>query len=254
VNELPGGTVTFLFTDIEGSTRLQRELGERWPDVHSRHLRLLRDAVERADGREVDRQGDALFAVFSRARSALTAAADAQRSLLAEVWPGGVEVRVRMGIHTGEPTVGDEGYLGLDVVRAARICSLARGGQVLVSETTRSLVRGGADEPQLQELGRHRLKDFEEPELVFGLVAPGLDAGPPPVAQPEDTKAAALVTRERSLELATRAVAATRDLEGLGETITRQVDEMLARAGFPQRARAEEAPQPSRRRWWQRKR
>jgi class 3 adenylate cyclase len=249
--ELPGGTVTFLFTDIEGSTPLQRQLGGRWVDVHVTYRRLLRDAVARADGREVDTQGDALFAVFSRARSALTAAVDAQRSLVSEAWPEGVEVRVRMGVHTGEPTVAEEGYLGLDVVRAARICSLARGGQVLVSEATRALVRGTGD-VELQELGRHRLKDFDEPELLFGLVAPGLEAGPAPEVRPEDARAGALVSREEGLELAARAMTAARDFEGLGDAISRQVDEVLARAGIPARTPSE--PPPRRTRWWRRKR
>ena len=180
MSELPSGTVTFVFTDIEGSTRLMRELGDDWARAHADHRRLLREAIGRAGGREVDTQGDALFAVFPRARAGLEGAASAQRALQGHDWPDGGELRVRMGIHTGEPTIGEEGYLGLDVVRGARICSAAHGGQVLVSETTRALVRG--DEPEgveLRDLGEHHLKDLEHAERLYQLVA-GHDDLPPP--------------------------------------------------------------------------
>jgi class 3 adenylate cyclase len=256
VAELPSGTVTLLFTDIEGSTQLQRRLGEHWADVHATHRRLLREAVAEADGREVDTQGDALFAVFSRATNGLSAAATAQRSLGAHAWPQEADLRVRMGMHTGEPTVGDEGYLGLDVVRAARICSLACGGQVLVSEATRVLARGEAGDLRLEAVGAHRLKDFDEPEQLFALVAPGLERGPTPAVRPEDAASTALISRAQGLELANRAMAAARDLEGLGDRITREVDEMLAAAGIPPTQPSAKEPdgQPApSRRWWQRR-
>ena len=137
---LPGGTVTFLFTDIEGSTRLLQELGDDYGQVVADHRRLLREIFQAAGGNEVDTQGDAFFYSFPRARDAVRAAVDGQRALAAHEWPRGVDVRVRMGLHTGEPTVGEEGYVGLDVVRAARICSAGHGGQILVSETTRALL------------------------------------------------------------------------------------------------------------------
>jgi class 3 adenylate cyclase len=172
---LPSGTVTFLFTDVEGSTRLMRDLGDRWPQVHATHRRLLREAFAASGGREIDTQGDAFFVAFARARDGINAAAAAQESLRSNEWPDGREVRVRMGLHTGEPAVGEEGYLGLDVVRAARLCAAAHGGQVLLSETTRALLRG--DEPEgveLRDLGEHRFKDLPHPERVYELIAPGL--------------------------------------------------------------------------------
>src|SRR5262249_47078979 len=137
---LPSGTVTFVFTDIEGSTRLLQELGDAYGDVVSAHRRIIRETFGKNDGREMDTQGDAFFFSFGRARSAGDAAVAAQRALSEEEWPLGKDVRVRMGLHTGEPSVGEEGYIGLDVVRAARICSAGHGGQILISETTRALV------------------------------------------------------------------------------------------------------------------
>ena len=174
---LPAGTVTFLFTDIEGSTRLLRELRDAYAGLRADHHRLLRAAAAAHDGREVDTQGDAFFFVFARARDAVGAAAAAQRALAEHPWPPGAEVRVRMGVHTGEPIVGDEGYVGLDVVKAARICAAAHGGQVLLSQTTRALILG--DEPEgvsLLDLGEHRLKDLEQRQPLFQLVLAGLPA------------------------------------------------------------------------------
>jgi class 3 adenylate cyclase len=230
---LPAGTVTFLFSDIEQSTRVMRALGDAWAQAHSDHRRLLREAVRRAGGREVDTQGDAFFAVFGRARDALEAAAAAQRSLRGHAWPGETELRVRMGIHTGEPTIGEEGYLGLDVVRGARICSAAHGGQALVSETTRALVRG--DEPpdvELRDLGEHHLKDLDHPERLYQLVAPGLEtdfAAPRSLdsetAPPLPIPALRIDTRER--ELVEHALATARDFDALGPAIEQRVERML---------------------------
>ena len=131
--ELPRGTVTLLFTDIEGSTRLLKLLGERYAEVLEEHRRILRDAASAYDGREVDTQGDSFFFAFGRANAALGAAVAAQRALAEQDWPDGADVRVRMGLHTGEPAVGDERYVGLGVHRAARIGAVAHGGQVLLS-------------------------------------------------------------------------------------------------------------------------
>jgi class 3 adenylate cyclase len=234
--ELPGGTVTFLFSDIEGSTRLLQALGERWEGALARHNEILRDAFAEAGGREVDRQGDAFFAVFPRARDAVAAAAAAQRALAAEAWPEDEELRVRMGIHTGEPSVGGEGYLGLDVVRAARICSTAQGGQVLISETTRALVRGDLGGLELQDLGEHRLKDIEHPERLFQLAGKGLATDFPVlrgVDRPAPASAPPLPMAGRELELAARAAAAARQLEGLGPRIEQRVQEALAARGVP---------------------
>jgi class 3 adenylate cyclase len=169
VDALPGGTVTFLFSDIEGSTRLLEQLGDRYGDVHRDHRRILRDELQRADGLEVDTQGDAFFFSFTRAKDAVRGAVAAQRALGEHEWPDGSEVKVRMGLHTGEPTVGEEGYVGMDVVRAARICSAGHGGQILLSETTRALV--GNDLPDgavMRDLGEARLKDIQH-ERIFEL-------------------------------------------------------------------------------------
>ncbi|MBA3375665.1 MAG: adenylate/guanylate cyclase domain-containing protein [Actinobacteria bacterium] len=137
---LPSGTVTFVFTDIEGSTALLKRLGGGYGEVLAAHRRIVRETFERADGIEIDTQGDAFFFAFPRARDAVAAAVEAQRAHAAHAWPEDSAVRVRMGLHTGEPSVVEEGYLGLDVVRAARICTAARGGNVLLSGSTRALL------------------------------------------------------------------------------------------------------------------
>jgi predicted ATPase/class 3 adenylate cyclase len=160
VRGLPGGTVTFLFTDIEGSTRLVGELGERYADVLAEHNRLLREAFSRHGGLEVGTQGDSFFVAFTDARSAVAAAGDVQAALV------GGPVRVRIGIHTGEAVVTDEGYVGIDVHRAARIMSAGHGGQVLFSETTRQLL---GEDCELVDLGEHRLKDLCAPHRLFQL-------------------------------------------------------------------------------------
>ena len=162
----PAGTVTFLFTDIEGSTKLLQELGDEYGMVVADHRRILRDAFGSAGGREVDTQGDAFFYSFARARDAVAAAVAGQHALAAHDWPGGAQVRVRMGLHTGEPAVGEEGYVGMDVVRAARICSAGHGGQVLLSETTRALVGGDLPEGvSIRDLGEQKLKDVRAEHL-----------------------------------------------------------------------------------------
>jgi YVTN family beta-propeller protein len=181
MTELPSGTVTFLFTDIEGSTRLLKRLRDRYGDALADHQRIVRQAFENHDGREIDTQGDSFFVAFGRAKDAVAAAADAQRGLAGHAWPESVELRVRMGIHTAEPTVGEDRYVGLGVHRGARICAAGHGGQVLVSQTSRELLR---DDPlpdvSLRDLGPHQLKDLDEPEQLYQLVAPGLrDAFPP---------------------------------------------------------------------------
>ena len=157
-DDLPTGTVTFLFTDIEGSTRLLAELGSRYADALAEHHRLIRAAVGRHGGVEFGTQGDALFVAFSDANDALDAAEDAQRALEAH------ETLVRMGVHTGQPLLTDEGYVGLDVHRVARICAAGHGGQVLVSEATRRAVAR-----ELHALGAHRLKDLGRPEALYQL-------------------------------------------------------------------------------------
>jgi class 3 adenylate cyclase len=169
VSSLPSGTVTFLFTDIEGSTALLRELGDDYAGVLGSERSILRETLGSAGGREIDTQGDAFFFSFTRAREAVAGAVSAQRALAEHEWPDGVTVKVRMGLHTGEPSVGDEGYVGLDVVRAARICSAGHGGQILLSETTRALLGGDVpDGATLRDLGPQQLKDVGE-ERIYQL-------------------------------------------------------------------------------------
>jgi predicted ATPase/class 3 adenylate cyclase len=156
VTELPSGTVTFLFTDVEGSTHLLSELGDAYADVLHDHRRILREAFARHGGVEVDTQGDAFFVAFPRAADALAAARDATEALDGPV-------RVRIGVHTGEPLVTEEGYVGIDVHRAARIAAAGHGGQILVSQSTRDLVGGDG----LRDLGEHRLKDLTSPERIY---------------------------------------------------------------------------------------
>ena len=173
--ELPTGTVTFLFTDVEGSTRLLQRLRDGYGDVLADHRRLLRAAFAEHGGEEIDAQGDAFFVAFRKARDAAFAAAAAQRALAEHRWPDGAELRVRIGLHTGEPSVGEEGYLGLGVHRAARIMAAGHGGQILVSQTTQSLLED--DElPGLafRDLGEHRLKDLDRPERIYQLDVQGL--------------------------------------------------------------------------------
>jgi predicted ATPase/class 3 adenylate cyclase len=161
--DFPTGVVTLLFTDVEGSTRLLQELGDGYGDVLHEHRRRLRAAFAAHHGSEVDTQGDAFFVAFSRASDAVAAAADAQRAL------AGGPIRVRMGLHTGEPRLTDEGYVGLDVHKGARIAAVGHGGQVLLSSTTRALVDAG-----VRDLGTHRLKDLSAPEHIFQLEVDGL--------------------------------------------------------------------------------
>jgi predicted ATPase/class 3 adenylate cyclase len=169
------GTVTFLFTDIEGSTKLVQALGDQYRDVLSAHCRFLRSAIEREGGTEVSTEGDSFFAVFPTAAAGLAATAAAQREIDAAAWPAGTHVRVRMGLHTGEGTLGGEDYIGLDVHRAARIAAAGHGGQIVVSESTRALAEGALPPgTQLRDLGAHRLKDLATPERLFQLDVVGL--------------------------------------------------------------------------------
>lgn len=191
MSALPGGTVTFLFSDIEGSTRLLEQLGDGYAEVHRDHRRILRERLSEAGGQEVDTQGDAFFFSFARAKDAVSGAVSAQRELAAHEWPDGLDVKVRMGLHTGEPTVGEEGYLGMDVVRAARICSAGHGGQILLSETTRALV--GNDIPEgleIRDLGEANLKDVQH-ERIFQLALPGQRGQFPPLKTAAPTKSGA---------------------------------------------------------------
>ncbi len=205
MGELPTGTVTFLFTDIEGSTRMLQALGTRWRTILEDHNRLLRGAIRDAGGIDVRTVGDSFFAAFRTALAALSAAAEAQRALAAHPWPPQAPVRVRMGIHTGEGTVGGDDYVGLDVHRAARIAAAAHGGQVLLSSTTSELARRGLpDGVGLRDLSEHRLKDLARPERLYQLTIDGLPDEFPPIRSLETptnlpTQRTSFVGREREV-------------------------------------------------------
>jgi predicted ATPase/class 3 adenylate cyclase len=182
MTELPTGTVTFLFTDIEGSTGLLQTLGAGYAAVQDEHAAIVRRAVSDAGGVEVSTHGDAFFVAFRSPLGAVQAAAAAQRALAAHDWSPGPPLRVRMGVHTGEGTLGGDDYVGIDVHRAARIADAAHGGQVIVSEATRGLVEhalpAGAS---LRELGPHHLRGLTDPERLHQLVVEGLESDFPPL-------------------------------------------------------------------------
>ena len=179
--DLPSGTVTFLFTDIEGSTRLVHALGDAYAKVRSEHTGIIRSAIAAGDGTEVDTAGDSFFAAFASPQGAVNAAVMAQRDLQAHDWPEGARVRVRMGLHTGQGVVSGSHYVGMDVHRAARIADAAHGGQVVVSAATRGLVEHSlAVGISLRDLGEHRLKDILHLEHFYDLVVAGLPAEFPP--------------------------------------------------------------------------
>jgi YVTN family beta-propeller protein len=210
----PSGTVTFLFTDVEGSTGLLKQLRDRYGEVLAEHRRILREAFASRGGEEVDTQGDAFFYVFSRARDAADAAAAAQRALAAHAWPEDLEFRVRIGLHTGEPIVSEEGhYHGLGVHRTARIMAAGHGGQILASQATASVL--GDDEPpgiRLRDLGEHRLKDLDRPERIYQLDVDGLPRAFPRLKTADVQRAAvwqaAFWTRRRRVVAGAGAVAA----------------------------------------------
>ena len=182
-SELPSGTVTFLFTDVEGSTKLVKRLGDGYGPVLAKHRDLLRSSFCKHHGVEVDTQGDALFVVFSSARDAVSAAVAAQRALAGWPWPNGAPVSVRIGLHSGEPRRAEHGYVGITVHRAARLCNVAHGGQTLLSGSTAGMI----DDEELpgvsfRDLGEHRLKDIDRPERIFQLVIQDLPDTFPPLA------------------------------------------------------------------------
>src|SRR5215469_11353323 len=246
MGELPAGTITMLFSDIEGSTALLRRLGDRYADALLAQRALLRAAFADYGGQEQGTEGDSFFVVFGSAADAVRCCVAAQRALSGHAWPDGIPVRVRMGLHSGEPVWHEDEYVGLDVHRAARIMAVAHGGQVVLSEATRQLV--GSRLPagaSLRDLGLHRLKDIEAPEHIYQLVAPGLPERFPPLkttlaaaAGPAPAGAAPIVGRvaERQTLLAVyaRVVAGRPQVllitgaAGIGKT--RLVEELCAQA------------------------
>jgi class 3 adenylate cyclase len=175
--DLPTGIVTFLFTDIEGSTRLVQALGPAYQAVLAEHCSIMRSAITDHGGTEVGTEGDSFFAVFPSAKAGLQATALAQRGLAAASWPPGTSVRVRMGLHTGTATVDGDNYVGLDVHRAARIAAAGHGGQIVLSDATRAAVGVALPaDTSLRDLGAHRLKDLATPEHLYQLDIAGLPA------------------------------------------------------------------------------
>jgi DNA-binding SARP family transcriptional activator/DNA-binding beta-propeller fold protein YncE len=208
---VPTGTVTFLFTDIEGSTRLVQKLGDRYGALLEQHHDLVRSVLQDLGGEEIDTQGDAFFFAFRRARDAVRGAVELQKRISDTHWPGNVDIRVRVGIHTGEPGIGETGYHGLDVVRAARISGSAHGGQILVSSATRDLVGAALDEVTFEDLGEHRLKDLEHSQRIFQAVAPGLQSDFPPLATADAARVMTISGREDELASAAEAALETEE-------------------------------------------
>jgi class 3 adenylate cyclase len=184
----PSGTVTFLFSDIETSTRLLQHLGDRYAEVLAAYRRLLREAFQAWDGYEIDTAGDGFFVAFQRATHAVAAAVAAQRAVAGHVWPAGAPVRVRIGLHTGEPTRAAGGYVGLDVHRAARICTAGHGGQTLYSQTTHALVE--YDLPagvRGRDLGTARPRTYNAPS-IFTNSHPGVTERLPTSQEPRSSR------------------------------------------------------------------
>jgi YVTN family beta-propeller protein len=193
VADLPSGAITFLFTDIEGSTQLVKQLRDRYGEVLTEHQRLLRDAFQAHGGHEVDTQGDSFFVAFTSAREALLAAVEGQLALFAHPWPDGVEVKVRMGLHTGQAVATGGRYTGLAVHRAARIGAAGHGGQVLVSQATQTLLEDEEEDLHVffRDLGEQRLKDLDRPVRLYQAAADGLPASFPPIRREAELAQAA---------------------------------------------------------------
>jgi predicted ATPase/class 3 adenylate cyclase len=212
----PDGTVTLVFTDIEGSTGLLQALGDRYPEVLAEHHRILREAFARHGALERGSAGDGLYFVFSAARAAVQAAVDGQLAISARAWPDGVALRDRMGLHTGEPRNVSEGYVGLDVHRAARVCAAGHGGQILISQTTRELIGDDLAADDLRsslgvvDLGVHRLRSLDAPMRLFQVTAPGLVSDFPPPRTSEaprnnlQLEVTSFIGREHEIEQAAR--------------------------------------------------
>jgi class 3 adenylate cyclase len=181
VHDLPTGRVTFLLADIEGSTLLVGRLGDRYAELLAQVRRIIRRIVRQRSGFEVDVRADEFFAVFASPVDALASAVAVQRGFGSQAWIDGLDVRVRIGLHSGEPTLTETGYVGLAVHTAARICSAGHGGQIVQSRATRDVLGAPADGVSLRSLGAHRLHGLPEPEELFQVLAADLlDGFPPP--------------------------------------------------------------------------
>jgi class 3 adenylate cyclase len=232
---LPSGTVTFVFSDIEGSTSLVKRFGDGYGELLTTHRRLVRETFAGYGGIEIDTQGDAFFFAFARARDAVAAAVDVQRAHAEHDWPEGANVRIRMGLHTGEPAVGEEGYHGLDVVRAARLGGIGGGGHVVLSETTRALL--GSTLPEgvtVHPLGERRLKDLDEPERVYELDIEGVPRSDEPPAPPASTPADADVEAEAEARFDARVADLGKQMsERIQDQVYRSLEQSLGKIGKP---------------------
>jgi predicted ATPase/class 3 adenylate cyclase len=216
VSDLPTGTVTFLFTDIEGSTRLLQELGDGYRAVQDRHGELVRAAIRTYEGHEIRTEGDSFFVAFRTPAQGVRAAVEAQRALAREDWAHGSPLRVRMGLHTGEGVLGGGDYLGVDVNRTARIAAAGHGGQVLLSDAIRALVEEALpDGARTRDLGSHSLKDFDHARHLFDLVVEGLPADFPPIRSVRESRRVNLPAPRTSF------VGRDRELAEIGELLTR---------------------------------
>jgi class 3 adenylate cyclase len=200
-----------------------KRLGAGYAELIADHRRIVRETFEAQEGIEIDTQGDSFFFVFARARNAVEAAVAVQRAHAEHEWPGGEAVRVRMGLHTGEPAVGDEGYLGVDVVRAARLSATGAGGAVLLSETTRALIGSSLPEGvSIHPVGERILKDIDEPERAFELEIEGVDVTEAAAAKPAGDD-----WDRRSEELATRMT------ERINKSVFESLERSLGKLGKP---------------------
>ena len=226
---LPSGTATFLFSDVEASTQLARDLGEQYVAVLEEHARLLRAAVAEHSGHEIDTQGDSFFFAFARAGDAALAAADAQRACARHPWPNENSLRVRMGLHTGEAVVTDDRYLGVAVHHAARVCAAGHGGQVLLSQSSAAVLEDERlDGMEIRRLGLHQLKGFDRPEQIFQLTIDELPNDFPPLRA--EHHLGRLIDhvhlRVRDLEASKRFYRAA--LNALGHELTAEADDYFA--------------------------
>ena len=236
LNELPEGIVTFLFTDIEGSTQLLNQLGDQYADLLGEHHEIIRKLINKWHGQEVGTQGDAFFIAFAQAEQAVHAVVEIQNALSQHNWPQDVEVRVRMGLHTGKALISKEGYFGIDVHRAARIAHIGHGGQVLLSERTEALVR---DELPLGvsifDLGTYRLKDLRKPDQIFQLIIDGLPAEFPPLSslemhlpkislEKDEIKLPPFLEEEIEVAYAPKFVRRERELQQLSDYLQKAMD------------------------------
>jgi DNA-binding NarL/FixJ family response regulator/class 3 adenylate cyclase len=239
--ELPTGTVTFLFSDVEGSTELLRRMRDGYAEVMADHERILRSAFQDSGGHEINTQGDSFFVAFRKPKDAVAAAVKAQRALARHPWPEEAEMRVRIGIHTGEATVAGDQYVGLAVHRAARICAAAHGGQVLLSQTTQALLE---DEEELGELdfcdlGPRSLKNFDRPVRIYQLLAPDLRAEFAELRSAEEGARGSAELADRHEVADAETAAAVREPTGKVRVLIVD-DQALVRTGFRMILDAEE--------------